>query len=150
MSMLPRRLAEVDLGAFLSSCVLLPATRMTLRRCGLQGAVRLLAARSHRSEEAANLVIAARVAKAVAMVSNRPIVGGTCLPRSLTTWFLLRRRGIDAVVVLGADISNIDGLPAHAWVEVDGIPLNEAADIRERFGSFGLEFPRLTRSQLTQ
>ena len=82
------------------------------------------------------------------MVSNRPIVGGTCLPRSLTTWFLLRRRGIDAVVVLGADISNIDGLPAHAWVEVDGIPLNEAADIRERFGSFGLEFPRLTRSQL--
>jgi hypothetical protein len=109
--------------------------------------VSLLSARSNRPAATTDLVMANQVATAVAMVSRRRIVGGSCLPRSLTTWFLLRRRGVDAVVVLGADMSTSDGLPAHAWVEVDGIPLNEAADVAERFGRFELEFPRLSPSQ---
>ena len=30
------------------------------------------------------------------------------------------------------------------WVEVAGEPVNDALDVRERFGSFGLQLPRLT------
>ena len=142
-----RLLADQDLKALLLSCLLLPTAKLLLRRSTLQDAADFIAKRSDPSAQVPNLVIANRVAKAVALVSHLPIVGGSCLPRSLTTWFLLRRRGMDAVVHLGADLSNIDGLPAHAWVEVDGIPLNEAADIGERFGSFGLELPRLSPSQ---
>ena len=34
-------------------------------------------------------------------------------------------------------------MSAHAWVEVDGTPLNEEAGIGKRFVSLGLELPRL-------
>ena len=59
-------------------------------------------------------------------------------------WFLLRRRGIDAELVIGAAAPHAGELPAHAWVEAAGEPLNEAPDVRERFGSFDLKLPRLT------
>jgi len=67
-----------------------------------------------------------------------------CLGRSLVLWFLLRRRGIDAELVIGAGTPRGGELPAHAWVEVAGEPVNDAFDVRERFGSFGLQLPRLT------
>ena len=143
-----RSIMSSDWDSVSASCALLPAVRLLLRLRGLQATASWLAIRSDVASRPPDTDRCSSVAKAVSMVSNRRLIGATCLPRSLTTWFLLRRRGIDAVVVLGADVSNTDGLPAHAWVEVEGVPLNEAADIRERFGSFGLELPHLTRSQV--
>jgi hypothetical protein len=50
-----------------------------------------------------------------------------CLQRSFVTARLLRKQGIPARVVLGAQT-----LPfrAHAWVEVDGRPINERSNVR--------------------
>jgi len=55
-----------------------------------------------------------------------------CLPRSLALQLLLRRRGIDARLRIGARRvdSRLDG---HAWIEVDGLPINENADVAEVF-----------------
>jgi hypothetical protein len=49
-----------------------------------------------------------------------------CLQRAFVTTFLLRKRGIAARMVLGAQ-----KLPfkAHAWVEVDGRPINERSNV---------------------
>ena len=42
-----------------------------------------------------------------------------CLPESLTTWWLLRRRGVDAQMWLG--VRKVDqSLTGHAWVEYQG------------------------------
>jgi hypothetical protein len=79
-------------------------------------------------------------------VARRRLIGARCLPRSLTLWFLLRRRGVDAQLVVGAAPELDRRAPGHAWVEVDGVALSEAPDVRERYGSFGLTLPGLDGS----
>ena len=83
------------------------------------------------------------LADAVSLVAGRSLVGARCLGRSLAVWFLLRRRGIDAELVIGVQMPHEGELPAHAWVEVAGQPVNDEADVRERFGGFELPLPRL-------
>lgn len=50
-----------------------------------------------------------------------------CLQRSFVTTYLLRKRGIRAEMVLGAQ-----KLPfkAHAWVEVEGRAINERSNVQ--------------------
>jgi len=58
-----------------------------------------------------------------------------CLDRSLALCWLLHRRGIAARLRIGA---RKDGtrLEAHAWVESDGVPLNEADPEHRHFVPF--------------
>jgi len=53
-----------------------------------------------------------------------------CLQRSFVTTFLLRKHGIPAEMVLGAQ-----KLPfkAHAWVEVDGNVVNERSNVQATY-----------------
>lgn len=136
-----------DFRVAVASCVLLPTIRILLRRRGLQATADWLVARSDGPSVSAAPDLCPNLSKHVSSISKLPVFGGTCLPKSLTTWFLLRRRGVDAVIVIGADALVFDALTVHAWVEVDGIPLDELADVRERFGSFGFELPRLAPIQ---
>lgn len=59
----------------------------------------------------------------------------TCLPQSLTLWWLLRRQGIKSDLRFGAR-KEAGRMEAHAWVELDGIPLNETLDVDQRFQPF--------------
>ena len=53
-----------------------------------------------------------------------------CLQRSFLTTYLLRKNGIAACMVLGAQ-----KLPfkAHAWVEVDGQAINERSNVQAAY-----------------
>jgi len=53
-----------------------------------------------------------------------------CLQRSFVTTYLLRKNGISALMVLGAQ-----KLPfrAHAWVEVAGQPVNERSNVQSTY-----------------
>lgn len=53
-----------------------------------------------------------------------------CLQRSFVTTYLLRKHGISAQMVLGAQ-----KLPfkAHAWVEVDGRAINERSNVQATY-----------------
>jgi prolyl oligopeptidase len=53
-----------------------------------------------------------------------------CLQRSFLTTYLLRKSGIAACMVLGAQ-----KLPfkAHAWVEVDGQAINERSNVQAAY-----------------
>jgi hypothetical protein len=53
-----------------------------------------------------------------------------CLQRSFVTTYLLRRHGVDARMVLGAQ--KIPFL-AHAWVEVNGCAVNERSDVQATY-----------------
>lgn len=59
----------------------------------------------------------------------------TCLSRSLLLCWLLRRRGVDTDLRIGVRIEG-DQLKAHAWVEYQGVPINDAVDIGARFAAF--------------
>jgi hypothetical protein len=54
-----------------------------------------------------------------------------CLQRSAAAVWLLRREGVPAQMVIGAQ-----QLPfrAHAWVEVDGLVVNDKPYLREMYG----------------
>lgn len=54
-----------------------------------------------------------------------------CLQRSFVLTYLLRKHGVAAQMVLGAQ-----KLPfkAHAWVEVDGQAINERSDVKATYG----------------
>ena len=53
-----------------------------------------------------------------------------CLQRSFVTTYLLRKQGVAAHMVLGAQ-----KLPfkAHAWVEVDGRAINERSNVQATY-----------------
>jgi len=138
-----RRLTRQQWLVVAQTAVVLPAVQLSLWRRGLGPTAARLARRSHGPIVANGAGTAERAAEAVALVAGRPVVGARCLGRSLVLWFLLRRRGIDADLVIGAAPPRHGTLPAHAWVEVAGTPVNDRADVREQFGSFGLQLPRL-------
>jgi len=117
--------------------------QISLRYRGFKRTAGALAARSKRRPVPTEPREARPFSEAVALVAGRPVVGAQCLVRSLVLWFLLRRRGVDAQLVIGAAVPQGDELPAHAWVEVAGVPVNDTLDVRERFGSFELRLPRL-------
>lgn len=73
---------------------------------------------------------AVRIAQLVAHAA--PLTSATCVPRSLTTFTLLRRAGFAPVVRFGVADGVIDLVDAHTWVEVDGHPVGETAEI-ERY-----------------
>lgn len=63
------------------------------------------------------------------------ILGARCLPRSLLLCHLLRHRGIPTEIRLGVSKLADGNLSAHAWVELDGLPLNDGADVFERYAA---------------
>jgi len=61
-----------------------------------------------------------QIAYVVAMASRNTPTANSCLHRSLTLWWLLRRRGFDSHVRFGARRQQ-SGFEAHAWVEHHGV-----------------------------
>jgi hypothetical protein len=141
-----RRLRSLDRGQWRivgMSLVLLPLVSLGLRSRGFRWTSSWLARWSDAPAREPSLRASRAAAEAVALVAGRRVVGARCLGRSLVLWAALRRRGVDAELVVGAQAPERGVLPAHAWVEVLGVPVNDAADVRERFGSFAVALPRL-------
>jgi hypothetical protein len=62
-----------------------------------------------------------------------------CLPRSAVATWLLRRRGVAAVMVIG-----VRKMPfyAHAWVEVDGRVVNDVPKVQTLYPAIDRLVPR--------
>ena len=80
------------------------------------------------------LLEAQRTAVLVNSAVRRGFYDATCLRRSLVLWWLLRRRGIESRLRIGARIEG-DMFSAHAWVEYQDIVLNDSPDVRKRFAT---------------
>lgn len=73
----------------------------------------------------------------VVSVANRRmrLLQVACLSESLTTWWLLRRRGVDAQLWLG--VRKVDQhLAGHAWVENQGQVVSGDAELPADFTGF--------------
>jgi hypothetical protein len=141
-----RRVASLDRSQWLvvaSALTLVPRIQFRMHRHGFRATAEALAEKSDGVSRTIDFQNAAKIADAVAVVAGRRFVGARCLGRSLTTWYLLRRRGMDAVLVIGVSSPDADGPPAHAWVELDGTVVGDTDDVVDEFGSFGLQLPRL-------
>lgn len=111
----------------LDSLTLLPWVALLLRTRGMTYTRAWLARRGACSVgDAATLTpreIAALVDASAALLRIR------CLPRSLVLIHLLRDRSGSAEVRFGVARLAEGGLSAHAWVELDGLPLNDSLDV---------------------
>lgn len=83
---------------------------------------------------------AAETAAIVELAARRRVANATCLRRSLVLWLMLRRQGIESDLRLG--VRKQDGeLAGHAWVEIEGIVINDEANIAQQYEVIDLEKP---------
>jgi hypothetical protein len=64
----------------------------------------------------------------------------TCLTRSLLLIWLLNRRGVSSDLRIGVRLTH-GALEAHAWVECDGLPVNDRVEVIRQFEPFADPVP---------
>jgi hypothetical protein len=116
--------------AFLEALAWIWASRIRLPVLGLARALR---GWRHPAQAGAAWPAAARW---IGIASRYCPGGGNCLVRSLALYGALRRAGVAAELRIGVG-KTAPHLEAHAWIEVDGVPANDAADVATRYAPFG-------------
>jgi hypothetical protein len=120
---------------FLSAAMLLPLFWLGLRIFGLarlQAWLEQLPIAARKPLSVAEMSDFGTLVNSAAHYAPGPV---TCLTRSLLLRWLLRRRGIVSELRIGVQLAQ-GRLDAHAWVEYEGVPLNDAPDVAERFAAF--------------
>ena len=123
----------------LTALVALPFVTLGLRLAGLRRCQRWLAhatggtgPRGMTGDEQKRIQ---RTVQMVRLAARHALGAPTCLPQSLGCWWLLRRQGIESDLRIGTRKEN--GLfEAHAWVEYQGLVLNDRSDVQQRFTPF--------------
>lgn len=135
------RLASPERRALLGGLALLPLMSLALRFLSFRRLQRMLSklvphgipglvARSEPAMQEAKLT-----ARMVASASREGLVHGNCLERSLTLWWLLRRRRIPAQLRIGVR-KHANQFQAHAWVELEGAVLNDSDGLHQEYAAF--------------
>jgi hypothetical protein len=81
-----------------------------------------------------------QLAQAVRCAANISLWPVDCLPQALWLWHELRCRGVAGELQFGVMSKRADSLTAHAWVEIDGVPLNEPRHAAELYPPFVAAF----------
>ena len=130
----------------LQSVLLLPLIHVALLVLGysrLRGAMeRLLPLKSIdiSSSEMENRKRAHDIARIVSIAAGHGLYKATCLRRSLLVWWFLRGQGIQSRICFG--VRKMDRqLEAHAWVEHQGVVVNDSERVREAFQTLEETFP---------
>lgn len=83
------------------------------------------------------------LAALVNAAANHLPIACSCLTRSLLLDWMLRRRGFASELRIGVRLVH-DRLQAHAWVQLNGTPVNDTPGAVETFAAFeGRVSPRL-------
>jgi Transglutaminase-like superfamily len=120
---------------FVESYLLLISTGRAMRRRSFEELLREMElGRSSKTGSVPGAALrATRIARSIDLACAFYPRRVLCLERSIASTLLLRRHGIAAELVLGARM-----LPfkSHAWVEVEGIPVNDKPYMREIYMVF--------------
>ncbi|NLW49906.1 MAG: lasso peptide biosynthesis B2 protein [Candidatus Brocadiaceae bacterium] len=137
-----RALSRRQRSLLLRALVLLPLTAVALRVLGLRRLKVLGRAATgtppdtrHAASAAGAMVSAVEAARMVAVAARWCPFRAACLLQSIVLQHLLRRRGIETELCVGA-YKHAGRLEAHAWVELMGQPVNQPEGVRRRFGRF--------------
>ncbi|MBE0614411.1 MAG: lasso peptide biosynthesis B2 protein [Burkholderiales bacterium] len=117
----------------LHSFLLLPMVALSLRAFGMARTRAMLGRLGPRADGAATALAPLELARLVDAVAA--LLRVRCLARSLALWQLLRNRGTSTEVRLGVSKLADGGLTAHAWIEYEGLPLNDHTDVLERYAA---------------
>jgi hypothetical protein len=127
--------------AMLLAWLALPVCHLALRRWGLARVQAWVLTRPLRPTTSTGHAGLTRddlegLGYAVNRAAKFPLRERACLRRSLVLLWVLRRHGIEAQLCIG--VRFLEGaLDAHAWVEWQGHPINDRADVAQDFASFG-------------
>ena len=117
--------------------ILLPVTVIALKLISFNRISQVLSRRSSvTSNNRDNLTTAKMTASLVYRVANNLPVHSTCLARSVVLSYILQSQNIPSEIVIGVQKSPDLAFSAHAWVQVDEIPLQQSSDV-------GAEYTRL-------
>ncbi len=119
----------------MTAAVALPAIAMALRLVSLRRLLAILVWGTGATAGAGDGEQARRMAALVDIAARRGVHAGNCLSRSVTLWWLLRRRGIGCELRIGVRKEG-EMLLAHAWVEHDGVPVNDSVTVCRRYAAF--------------
>lgn len=128
-----------DKRRLLALTALLPAIDLALRTIGLRGTQRLLGlgtrlqtAATKRPTTDPVVEDAQQLAQLASIAGRHGLYANTCLRQALAVQWWLRRRGLPARLRIGARRTG-DGLDAHAWVELAGVPLAQGNELPPAF-----------------
>ncbi len=126
-------LSRPERALFLRALLMLPMVDVELRLRGWRRChARLAAWAKRRAQSSDTKMTPMRTAWLVERAARNVPWPATCLRRSLVLWALLERTGVATELRLG--FRKTDGVfEAHAWVELDGVPLNDRRDVRARY-----------------
>ena len=134
-------LGPADRRAVLIAAFWLPIAAHMLRLAGLRHTQGFLSRFLHsptalpsiREGHATNRAL--RIAHLVRMAVRNGFGSPNCLAESVVLWFMLRRRGMAGNLRIG--VSKEEGrFEAHAWVELEGVALNEDGLAPAQFAAF--------------
>jgi hypothetical protein len=124
---------------FLRAMVLLPLVSLSLRWRGFRATQALLQRfLLDANPEQDQVRLRLRVALAAHLVNSADRHGfghPSCLAKSLTLWWLLGRQGIESHLRIGIRKEE-QKFEAHAWVERDGVALNEPEEHHRHYAAF--------------
>lgn len=138
--MIGPRLSDVSTAA--TTVVWVLAARLVIARHGFAGAIRRYSFQPGGAGPvpAGPLTPGVRRAARIAQrVVRLPVLGATCLPRSIALARVVASHGTPAEIVLG--VTRVDGFGAHAWVEAGGLrfdPSHFPEDAYQPTGRFTL------------
>lgn len=134
-------LSWAERGLLLEAALLLPAVAVLISLRGLRRSQAVLArmapvrdSPNHRAR-ASGETLARTVARMVGAAAAHGPYKANCLQQSVALWWLLARKGLKSDLRIGTRKGDA-GFEAHAWVEFDGLSLNEGRDVYLRYAAF--------------
>jgi len=124
-----RKLGAAERLNLIGFAVALPVISLMLKLAGFARSRRLsnrLCPGPTRPPTPAELAHAESLARLVSIAGRHGPVHVACLGRAMLLELLLRRKGLDAQLVLGVRIDDRRELDAHAWVQLGDRALGEA------------------------
>jgi hypothetical protein len=118
-----------------SAALELTATLIGLRLFGFRRWKQILTRRTETSEPRRMTLSANRILQLQAAAARNLFFHANCLEQSLVLWMLLRRHGFAADLEIGAR-KEAGRFEAHAWVELNRVPLNDQTDSNRQFVPF--------------
>jgi Transglutaminase-like superfamily len=133
-----RLLTEEERSLLMQAIIFLPLVAFSLQLWGMQRTQQALSRLSNSGIYRTSDVLLIQIQKTsrlVEIAANYIPVWGNCLKKSLVLWFLLRRQGIVSELLIGA--RRLEGeFQAHAWIEYQGIVINDTPHVRQSFAIF--------------
>jgi hypothetical protein len=124
---------------FLRAAVMLPVVGLSLKLRGFEATRSALQKRvSHAAPQTDSDFLSKQIALTAHMVNaadRHGFVHPSCLVKSLTLWWLLGWQGITSQLRVGIRKEG-GNLEAHAWVEREGIALNEPEERHHHYAAF--------------